>query len=59
LRASGLQASSGSIAAGSQVSPVAGSPYLTFGQDPNNLIDARGGCRRNRSSWIHVARWPE
>jgi len=47
-RASGLQASSGSIAAGSQVSTIAGSPYLTFGQDPNNLTNARGRLPNDR-----------
>ena len=47
-RASGLQASSGVSAAASQVSTIAGAPYLTFGQDPNNLTNARGRLPNDR-----------
>jgi hypothetical protein len=47
-KASGLQVSSGGTAAASQVSTIAGAPYLTFGQDPNNLINARGRLPNDR-----------
>jgi hypothetical protein len=53
-RASGLQASSGSIAAGSQVSTIAGSPYLTFGQDPNSLTNARGRLPNDRPHMLRA-----
>jgi len=41
-RATGLQPSSGATAAASQVSTISGTPFLTFGQDPNTLTNARG-----------------
>jgi TonB dependent receptor len=47
-RASGLQVSSGATAADSQVSTIAGSPYLTFGQDPNSLTNAQGRLPNDR-----------
>jgi hypothetical protein len=47
-RASGLQASSGTTAAGSQVSTIAGAPFLVFGQDPNSLTNARGRLPNDR-----------
>jgi hypothetical protein len=47
-RASGLQPSSGATAAGPQVSTISGSPYLTFGQDPNALTNARGRLPNDR-----------
>jgi hypothetical protein len=47
-RASGLQPASGTTAAGSQVSTIAGSPFLTFGQDPNGLTNARGRLPNDR-----------
>jgi len=53
-RASGLQASSGAIAAASQVSTIAGSPFLTFGQDPNNLTNARGRLPNDRPHMFRV-----
>jgi hypothetical protein len=53
-RALGLQASSGAIAASSQVSTIAGSPYLTFGQDPNSLINARGRLPNDRPHMFRV-----
>jgi hypothetical protein len=53
-RASGLQASSGAIAASSQVSTIAGSPFLTFGQDPNSLTNARGLLPNDRPHMFRV-----
>jgi hypothetical protein len=53
-RASGLQASSGATAAGSQVSTIAGAPYLTFGQDPNSLTNARGRLPNDRPHMFRV-----
>ena len=53
-RASGLQASSGATAAGSQVSTIAGAPYLTFGQDPNSLTNARGRLPNDRPHMLRV-----
>ena len=47
-KASGLQASSGAIAAGSQISTIAGTPFGTFGQDPNSLTNARGRLPNDR-----------
>jgi hypothetical protein len=48
-RASGLQASSGAIAAGAQVSSLANVPIGTFGQDPNSLTNARGLLPNDRT----------
>ena len=53
-RASGLQPSSGATAAGAQVSTIAGSPYLTFGQDPNSLTNARGRLPNDRPHMLRV-----
>jgi hypothetical protein len=53
-RASGLQPSSGAAAAGSQVSTIAGAPYLTFGQDPNSLTNARGRLPNDRPHMLRV-----
>ena len=53
-RASGLQASSGATAAGSQVSTVAGVPILTFGRDPNDLTNARGLLPNDRPHMLRV-----
>ena len=53
-RASGLQVSSGANAAGSQVSTIAGNPYLTFGQDPNSLTNARGRLPNDRPHMLRV-----
>jgi hypothetical protein len=53
-RASGLQVSSGGTAAASQVSTIAGAPYLTFGQDPNNLTNARGRLANDRPHMLRV-----
>ena len=53
-RASGLQVSSGTTAAGSQVSTIAGAPYLTFGQDPNSLTNARGRLANDRPHMLRV-----
>lgn len=51
-RASGLQASSGTTAAGEQTSTVA--PAGTFGRDPNDLTNARGRLANDRP---HILRW--
>ena len=53
-RASGLQASSGTTAAGAQVSTVAGRHPLTFGRDPNNLTNARGRLPNDRPHMFRV-----
>jgi hypothetical protein len=53
-RASGLQVSSGASAAGSQVSTIAGTPFLTFGQDPNSLTNARGRLPNDRPHMLRV-----
>ncbi|MEP6915059.1 MAG: hypothetical protein ABJC89_05410 [Acidobacteriota bacterium] len=47
-RAIGLQPSSGATAASSQVSTISGTPFLTFGQDPNSLTNARGRMPNDR-----------
>ncbi len=52
-RAEGLQTASGAAAAASQVSTIAGTPFLTFGQDPNHLTNARGRLANDRP---HMAR---
>jgi Carboxypeptidase regulatory-like domain len=51
---SGLQVSSGSAAAGAQVSSVAGAGQLTFGQDPNSLTNARGRLPNDRPHMFRV-----
>ena len=53
-RASGLQVSSGATAAGSQVSTISGAPFLTFGQDPNSLTNARGRLPNDRPHMLRV-----
>jgi TonB dependent receptor len=53
-RATGLQVSSGGIAAASQVSTIAGAPYLTFGQDPNSLTNARGRLPNDRPHMLRL-----
>lgn len=53
-RASGLQVSSGATAAASQVSTIAGTPYLTFGQDPNSLTNARGRMPNDRPHMLRA-----
>jgi hypothetical protein len=47
-RAYGLQSASGATAAGAQVSTVSPPPALTFGRDPNDLINARGRLPNDR-----------
>jgi len=51
-RVSGLQPSSGTTAAGSQISTVA--PRETFGRDPNNLTNARGRLPNDRPHIFRV-----
>jgi hypothetical protein len=53
-RVSGLQSSSGGAAAAAQVSSVAGATQLTFGQDPNTLINARGRLPNDRPHMFRV-----
>jgi hypothetical protein len=47
-RASGLQAASGATAAGAQTSTIAAATFVTFGQDPNGLTNARGRLPNDR-----------
>jgi hypothetical protein len=49
----GLQPSSGTTAAGAQVSTVSPPPLLTFGRDPNDLTNGRGRLANDRP---HIAR---
>ena len=53
-RASGLQVSSGTTAAGAQVSTIAGPTPLPFGQDPNSLTNARGRLPNDRPHMFRV-----
>ena len=53
-RATGLQPSSGATAAASQVSTISGTPFLTFGQDPNTLTNARGVMPNDRPHMLRV-----
>lgn len=53
-RAQGLQVSSGATAAASQVSTIAGTPFLTFGQDPNSLTNARGRLPNDRPHMLRA-----
>ena len=53
-RAYGLQASSGTTAAGAQVSTVAPSRTCTFGRDPNDLTNARGRLPNDRPHMFRV-----
>jgi hypothetical protein len=53
-KASGLQVSSGATAAASQVSTISGAPYLSFGQDPNDLTNARGRLPNDRPHMLRV-----
>ena len=53
-RASGLQPSSGATAAGSQVSTISGAPFLTFGEDPNSLTNARGRLPNDRPHMLRM-----
>jgi Carboxypeptidase regulatory-like domain/TonB dependent receptor-like, beta-barrel/TonB-dependent Receptor Plug Domain len=53
-RASGLQVASNGLASDPQVSTIAGSPYLTFGQDPNTLTNARGRLPNDRPHMLRV-----
>jgi hypothetical protein len=58
-RAYGLQPSSGTTAAGAQVAtvgspPAAFAPGVTFGQDPNDLTNARGRLPNDRPHMLRV-----
>jgi hypothetical protein len=52
-RASGLQASSGELAAGAQASTIA-TPTRLFGRDPNDLTNARGRLPNDRPHVVRV-----
>ena len=51
-RAEGLQVSSGTVASGEQLSTLTSSG--TFGQDPNNLINARGRLANDRPHMFRI-----
>ena len=58
-RAYGLQPSSGTTAAGAQVAtvgspPASFAPGVTFGQDPNDLINARGRLPNDRPHMLRL-----
>jgi Carboxypeptidase regulatory-like domain/TonB dependent receptor-like, beta-barrel len=53
-RAYGLQPSSGASAGGAQVSTVSPPQPLTFGRDPNDLINARGRLPNDRPHVFRV-----
>jgi hypothetical protein len=53
-RAYGLQASSGTSAAGAQVSTVSPPQPLTFGRDPNDLTNARGRLPNDRPQMFRL-----
>ena len=53
-RTSGLQVASNGSASDPQVSTIAGSPYLTFGQDPNTLTNARGRLPNDRPHMLRI-----
>jgi hypothetical protein len=53
-RTSGLQSSSGTTAAGAQVSTVAPPNNLTFGRDPNDLINAAGRLPNDRPHMLRL-----
>ncbi len=53
-RASGLQPSSGTTAAGAQVSTVAPAPPVLFGRDLNDLTNARGRLPNDRPHMLRV-----
>jgi hypothetical protein len=58
-RAYGLQPSSGTTAAGAQVAtvgspPASFAPGVTFGQDPNDLTNARGRLANDRPHMLRV-----
>jgi hypothetical protein len=47
-RATGLHAASGTTAAGPQTSTISAPTFVTFGQDPNSLTNARGRLPNDR-----------
>ena len=53
-RSSGLQPGSGATAGGTQVSTIAAATYLTFGQDPNSLTNARGRLANDRPHMLRL-----
>jgi hypothetical protein len=53
-RVYGLQPSSGTTASGAQVSTVSPPQPLTFGRDPNDLINARGRLPNDRPHMFRV-----
>lgn len=53
-RADGLQSSSGTTAAGPQISTVSPPQPLTFGRDPNDLTNARGRLPNDRPHVLRI-----
>jgi hypothetical protein len=53
-RAAGLQAASGTTAAGAQTSTISAPTFVTFGQDPNSLTNARGRMPNDRPHMFRV-----
>jgi hypothetical protein len=53
-RVSGLQAASGTTAGGGQTSTISAPTFVTFGQDPNSLTNARGRMPNDRPHMFRV-----
>ncbi|MDQ3213704.1 MAG: TonB-dependent receptor [Acidobacteriota bacterium] len=53
-RATGLHAASGTNAAGAQTSTISAPTFVTFGQDPNSLTNARGRMPNDRPHMFRV-----
>jgi hypothetical protein len=53
-RATGLQAAGAATAAGGQTSTIAANTFLTFGQDPNTLTNARGRLPNDRPHMLRL-----
>jgi len=53
-RTAGLQVSSNAPAGASQVSTISAPSYLTFGQDPNSLTNARGRLPNDRPHMLRA-----
>jgi hypothetical protein len=53
-RVYGLQSNSGSTAGGAQLSTIANATPVTFGQDPNDLTNARGRLPNDRPHMFKV-----
>jgi len=53
-RVTGLQSASGTTAAGAQTSTISAPTFVTFGQDPNSLTNARGRMPNDRPHMFKV-----